>query len=237
MEYGTRWRTIRRRTLFGLGLGSLAAGALRLVAAIGWACAGEHARPVEWDPFLVALAGLVILTPLATGGWAAVKALLAFVRERCFRVRLNGDAVEHVLFNRFVLRRCPASGFARVEQHCGPPRLVFRGGQTIPLQGLRPADQLVLTSRLRSQLAERLAACRQPPPSMAVDPAWLRWQGGVVRQLAEAIAEAEPTDRMPILADALEDAGCQDEALLSHLRSGGCHADDCWALKVILAGG
>jgi hypothetical protein len=40
--------------------------------------------------------------------------------------------------------------------------------------------------------------------------------------------------RLAILADALEEAGCADEALLSHLRSPGLHVRGCWALDLIL---
>ena len=40
--------------------------------------------------------------------------------------------------------------------------------------------------------------------------------------------------RLSVLADALEDAGCTQEAILSHLRSPGPHVRGCWALDVIL---
>jgi hypothetical protein len=40
--------------------------------------------------------------------------------------------------------------------------------------------------------------------------------------------------RLNVLADALEDAGCADNAILSHLRSPGPHVRGCWALDLIL---
>jgi hypothetical protein len=40
--------------------------------------------------------------------------------------------------------------------------------------------------------------------------------------------------RLAVLSDALEDAGCTDEALLSHLRSPGPHVRGCWALDLVL---
>jgi hypothetical protein len=40
--------------------------------------------------------------------------------------------------------------------------------------------------------------------------------------------------RLAMLADALEEAGCTDEAILSHLRSPGPHVRGCWALDLIL---
>jgi hypothetical protein len=40
---------------------------------------------------------------------------------------------------------------------------------------------------------------------------------------------------LTILADALEEAGCTDQALLSHLRTPGFHVRGCWAVDLILA--
>jgi hypothetical protein len=44
-------------------------------------------------------------------------------------------------------------------------------------------------------------------PLPTVDPAWLCWRGGVVAKMAEAIYERRSFEELPILADALEDAG------------------------------
>jgi hypothetical protein len=41
-------------------------------------------------------------------------------------------------------------------------------------------------------------------------------------------------DRLPILADALLDTGCDDEDLFSHLRCDGPHVRGCWVVDVIL---
>jgi hypothetical protein len=64
--------------------------------------------------------------------------------------------------------------------------------------------------------------------------AWLRWNGEAVRGLAEAIYEEKAFDRLPILGDALEDAGCAEIDLLDHLRGPGPHTLGCWALDAIL---
>jgi hypothetical protein len=40
--------------------------------------------------------------------------------------------------------------------------------------------------------------------------------------------------RLAVLADALEEASCADEAILSHLRSPGPHVRGCWALDLVL---
>ncbi len=63
---------------------------------------------------------------------------------------------------------------------------------------------------------------------------WLAWNGGTIPALAREIWEARAFDRLPMLADALEDAGCADAALLGHCRSGGEHVRGCWALDLVL---
>jgi hypothetical protein len=53
--------------------------------------------------------------------------------------------------------------------------------------------------------------------------------------LANGIYAERAFDRMPILADALQDAGCDSEALLSHLRDADAtHVRGCWALDLVL---
>ena len=63
---------------------------------------------------------------------------------------------------------------------------------------------------------------------------WLARDGGIAVGLAQAIYEECALDRLPILADALEDAGCSDGALLAHLRGPGPHVRACWALDLVL---
>lgn len=56
-----------------------------------------------------------------------------------------------------------------------------------------------------------------------------------VLTLARAIDKEQTFGDLPILADALEDAGCTDEVILSHLRSGGHHVRGCWCVDLVLA--
>jgi hypothetical protein len=71
-------------------------------------------------------------------------------------------------------------------------------------------------------------------PAPAIDPEWLAWDHGLAARLARAIYDEHRFDELPVLADALEEAGCADAALLSHLRGPGPHARGCWALDLIL---
>ncbi|OAI48649.1 hypothetical protein AYO44_06715 [Planctomycetaceae bacterium SCGC AG-212-F19] len=60
------------------------------------------------------------------------------------------------------------------------------------------------------------------------------WRSGNVVALAQTIYDERAFDRMPILADALEDAGCTSAEMLNHCRVDGVHVRGCWALDLVL---
>lgn len=65
---------------------------------------------------------------------------------------------------------------------------------------------------------------------------WLRWNDGCIIKLARAIYDEHSFGDMPVLADALEEAGCTDPGVLAHCRSDGgdAHVRGCWVLDVLL---
>lgn len=63
------------------------------------------------------------------------------------------------------------------------------------------------------------------------DPAW-RTANAV--GIAKAIRDDSDFATLPILADALEDAGCHDEELLHHCRTATRHARGCRAVELVL---
>ena len=67
-----------------------------------------------------------------------------------------------------------------------------------------------------------------------IEPEWLLWNHGAVRLIAEQIAATGNFADLPVLADALEDAGCTDEYLLRHCREERTHFPGCWALDAVL---
>jgi hypothetical protein len=73
-----------------------------------------------------------------------------------------------------------------------------------------------------------------PFRTVAVDRSWLAWNDGTVVKLAQGIYDEGAFDRLPILADALEDAGCDVEDILTHLRSEGPHVLGCWPVDLLL---
>jgi hypothetical protein len=62
-----------------------------------------------------------------------------------------------------------------------------------------------------------------------------RWLTSTVVNLATAIYAERAFDRMPILADALQDAGCDDAEILTHCQGETVHVKGCWALDLFLA--
>jgi hypothetical protein len=62
----------------------------------------------------------------------------------------------------------------------------------------------------------------------------LAWNDATVARLAAAIYDDRAFDRLPVLADALEEAGCDDAQILGHLRSRGAHVLGCWAVDAVL---
>ncbi len=71
-----------------------------------------------------------------------------------------------------------------------------------------------------------------PFRDIAPDPAWLTSD---VLALARGIYEEKAFDRMPILADALQDAGCDSDDILNHCRAEGWeHVRGCWVIDLLL---
>jgi len=70
-------------------------------------------------------------------------------------------------------------------------------------------------------------------PAHSVIPAWRRWNRGAVVRVAEDIAAKQAFEHLPILADALEEAGCTDAAILGHCRGPGPHVRGCWVVDLL----
>src|SRR5262249_13513505 len=60
------------------------------------------------------------------------------------------------------------------------------------------------------------------------------WLAPKVVQLAQSNYDNRAFDRLPALADALEEAGCHDTDILDHCRGPGPHFRGCWVLDLIL---
>jgi hypothetical protein len=71
-------------------------------------------------------------------------------------------------------------------------------------------------------------------PLPGLNPSWLTWEAGAVANLARAAYDGRAFECLPVLADALEEAGCTDQAILTHLRGPGPHTRGCWVLDLLL---
>jgi hypothetical protein len=60
------------------------------------------------------------------------------------------------------------------------------------------------------------------------------WRTADPVRLAEGLYRERAFERLPVLADALEEAGCTDAAILEHLREPSDHVRGCWAVDLVL---
>jgi hypothetical protein len=81
---------------------------------------------------------------------------------------------------------------------------------------------------------ERVAVWNQNHNRCLVNSAWLTWNNATVPAIAQRICDERTFHDLPILADALEEAGCTDADILAHCRGGGEHVRGCWVVDSIL---
>jgi hypothetical protein len=96
-----------------------------------------------------------------------------------------------------------------------------------------------------SEKAHQVALLRDifdnPFRPVSLDHNWLRWKDGTIPRLAQVIYEDRELpsghldrDRLLVLRDALEDAGCSDPDILDHCRGPGPHVRGCWVVDLLL---
>jgi hypothetical protein len=94
------------------------------------------------------------------------------------------------------------------------------------------AERMGLATHV-ARLSRRIALCTCGVPSdlTALLPAW---RTDTVVSLAHQMTESCDFSAMPILADALQDAGCDNADILSHCRGPGPHVRGCWVVDLVL---
>jgi hypothetical protein len=96
------------------------------------------------------------------------------------------------------------------------------------------ASRRCLSHVERALLKERCSTigCCNPFCPITFDPAW---RTSDVMLLAQGIYDANAFDRLPILADAMQDAGCDNDDILTHCRDASLtHVRGCWVLDLVL---
>jgi hypothetical protein len=143
----------------------------------------------------------------------------------------SAEAVSHVATRRFdggnhrsVFHTPHSAAYAWAAAHMGPGQ-----GQVGPHCSSR------FYAKVRARQALHVAWLRDifssPFRPVAFDPAW---RSPAAVALARSAYEERRFEETPLLADALEEAGCADAALLSHLRGPGPHVRGCWAVDLVL---
>ena len=125
-------------------------------------------------------------------------------------------------------RNSLAIDVARAASYASCPSLSFE-----VLKEAIEAIQQVATSGQRAEQQFQSMLLRDifgnPFRPATLDPAWLT---STVVALAEGIYQERAFDRMPILADAIQDAGCDNADILSHCRSESTPVRGCWVIDL-----
>ncbi len=111
-------------------------------------------------------------------------------------------------------------------------KLAYRAGRAHPL-----GDSWLLRwiSRMSGPITSLIRCIFGNPVNPSpLEPRWLQWNDATIPKIAASIYDERRFEDMPILADALQDAGCHDTDILDHCRSDGPHARGCWVLDLLL---
>jgi hypothetical protein len=100
------------------------------------------------------------------------------------------------------------------------------------ITGIVTAGNRSLTTDLEQSQSERTRCADLlrdifPFRPVPFDPSWLT---PIVTTLAQQMYDVRDFSAMPVLADALQDAGCADDQILDHCRGPGPHVRGCWAI-------
>lgn len=69
---------------------------------------------------------------------------------------------------------------------------------------------------------------------VSIDPSWLTRHDGLIVSMARQMYDSRDFRDMPVLADALEEAGCTKADILNHCRQPGEHVRGCWVVDALL---
>ncbi|MFM8274469.1 MAG: hypothetical protein ACKODX_19360 [Gemmata sp.] len=172
------------------------------------------------DQFLAALADATTAATVAQG--ACVRACGAAAQTAIEALALRTSAA---LAARLVVWVCTHGYYEGLLAHVR---------DALAFLGVVRGQSAVLA--LRGQLCALVReTCGNPFRPVAVAPGW---RTDTALALALGVYKTRDFGAMPILADALQDAGCYDAPLLSHCRDATLgHVRGCWALDLLLGDG
>ncbi len=99
-------------------------------------------------------------------------------------------------------------------------------------------ERTIVTEAMQAEQSAQCEVIRElwgnPFRYLPIAEEWQHWNDGTLVKLAQAIYDERNFADLPVLADALMDAGCTDNRLLDHLKTPAGHALGCWALDALL---
>lgn len=164
------------------------------------------------------------------------------------RVRQKSNALERAAYDAARSGGDPAfvaESIARVVAYAAAPdpspvaRVTIVDGQPMWEEIPPNADRLRWKASFASHLLRETSLLRDIIGPLIFRPidlqgGVLKWNDGTVVNLAQDIYREGAIDRLPILADALEEAGCNEAEIISHCREPRQHVRGCWLIDLLL---
>jgi hypothetical protein len=137
-------------------------------------------------------------------------------------------------FNGDAMLTDPAEGHEEQDYKNVVSALDNAAGAVVPMIAEKEQQQALrhgeMTAHYKLLMDLGVSPNRRHPGALS----WLSWNDGAIYKLAKAIYEERAFDRMPILGNALEDAGCDNADILNHCRAPGPHVRGCWVVDLLL---
>ena len=153
------------------------------------------------------------------------KAALAAIRKQWKREMSAGR--DHAMWAVTVL--LDVESFAAASAVCDPAAQARAYAATNGVDGPECAAALDKARLAQCDLIRDIFG--NPFRPVMLDP---RWLSSTVLDLARTIYDDRVFERMPILGDALMDAGCDSEEIIKHCQGPGPHVRGCWVVDLIL---
>jgi hypothetical protein len=177
--------------------------------------------PASWHCPLSGVTGGIVLTEGNWLAWTNPVSMLSLFEERQRKLGLLVEASRHAGLD--ALLPPPLVLLVEASRHAGLEVLLstYYQGRGLPEHRKRLCDLI------RDVIG-------YPCRPVALDAAW---QTPAAVALAQTIYDERRFSDLPILADALEEASCDNADLLAHCRGPGPHVRGCWVVDLILGKG
>jgi hypothetical protein len=191
----------------------------RQLRLLGCACLGRVAHLLIDDRARDAIA-----TAERFADGSAGEAELKKARVSANRARYPG-LNESGLGNAGYYLHCMATEIARLDRAFRPAVVCDFAGSTLREAGGNPRGEYAAQAALARDIFGN--PFRKPMLDKT-------WRTSSALSLARQMYESRDFSAMPILADALQDAGCDNEGILAHCRGEGPHVRGCWVVDLVL---